>query len=88
MRSFHADIAAAKTASDRGLEVVMSETNSASCSGFAGLSDSFGVAMWLIDWALTLAYRDFSSARLHVGGQSAFYNVRPSLYCRILGGGN
>jgi hypothetical protein len=29
-----------------GKEIMMMEMNSASCGGFAGLSDSFGVAMW------------------------------------------
>lgn len=66
--------AAANEGAARGLDVIMAETNSASCSGFAGLSDSFGIAMWLTDWAFTLAYRNFTSALLHTGGQSAFYN--------------
>ncbi len=29
-----------------GKEIVMLETNTASCGGFPGLSDSFGAAMW------------------------------------------
>lgn len=66
--------AAANEGAARGLDVIMAETNSASCSGFAGLSDSFGIAMWLTDWAFTLAYRNFTSALLHTGGQSAYYN--------------
>lgn len=31
-----------------GKELVMLETNTASCGGFAGLSDSFGAAMWCV----------------------------------------
>lgn len=34
------------TVRSMGKDVVMLEMNSASCGGFAGLSDSFGVAMW------------------------------------------
>lgn len=52
----------------------MFETNTASCSGFPGLSDSFGAALWALDWSLTLAYNNFSTALFHVGGQSAYYN--------------
>ena len=43
-------------------------------SGFTGLSDSFAGALWLADWALTLAYRNFSEALLHVGGRDSFYS--------------
>lgn len=54
---------------------IMFETNTASCGGFSGLSDSFAAAMWTVDYALTLAYGNFSYALFHVGGQSDFYNV-------------
>lgn len=40
-----ADIATVRGA---GKDVVMLEMNSASCGGFPGLSDSFGVAMWSV----------------------------------------
>jgi len=52
----------------------MFETNTASCSGFPGVSDSFGAALWALDWSLTLAYNNFSTALFHVGGQNAYYN--------------
>jgi len=55
----------------------MFETNTASCGGFAGISDSFGAALWALDFGLQMAYSNFSGALLHVGGQSVFYNVRP-----------
>lgn len=58
-----------------GKEMVMLEFNSASCGGFPGLSDSFGAALWLTDWALQLAWGNFSSALMHVGGQNVYYNV-------------
>ncbi|KAI0060119.1 glycoside hydrolase family 79 protein [Artomyces pyxidatus] len=53
---------------------IMFETNTASCSGFPGISDSFGAALWALDWALTMAYNNFSAALFHVGGQNAYYN--------------
>jgi hypothetical protein len=53
----------------------MFETNTASCGGFAGISDSFGAALWGTDYALQMAYGNFSGALFHVGGQADFYNV-------------
>lgn len=61
----------------------MFETNTASCGGFSGLSDSFAAAMWTVDYALTLAYGNFSYALFHVGGQSDFYNVSVDQYFNL-----
>ncbi|WWC66141.1 uncharacterized protein I206_100041 [Kwoniella pini CBS 10737] len=55
-------------------EFVMLETNTASCGGFAGLSDSFGAALWMTDYALQMAWGNFSTALMHVGGQNVYYN--------------
>jgi hypothetical protein len=67
---------AADYAQSVGKPFIMSETNTASCGGFPGLSDSFGAALWGIDYALQLAYSNFSTVLFHVGGQSVYYNVR------------
>ena len=53
----------------------MFETNTASCGGFPGVSDSFGSALWAVDYGLQMAYSNFSGALLHVGGVSDTYNV-------------
>ena len=53
----------------------MFETNTASCGGFAGISDSFGAALWGIDYGMQLAFGNFTHGLLHTGGQNAFYNV-------------
>ncbi|KAI9512152.1 hypothetical protein F5148DRAFT_100808 [Russula earlei] len=53
---------------------LMFETNTASCSGFPGLSDSFGAALWALDWSFMMAYQNFTAALFHVGGQGAYYN--------------
>jgi hypothetical protein len=50
------------------------ETNTASCSGFPGLSDSFGAALWSLDWAMTMATNGVTGALFHVGGQNSYYN--------------
>ena len=52
----------------------MFETNTASCGGFAGVSNTFGAALWAIDYGLQMAYANFSNALLHIGGQNVFYN--------------
>jgi hypothetical protein len=57
-----------------GKPFIMTETNTASCGGFPGLSDSFGAALWGIDYALQLAYSNFSTVLFHVGGESVYYN--------------
>ncbi|KAG8939588.1 hypothetical protein FRC04_006210 [Tulasnella sp. 424] len=57
-----------------GLPFVVLETNTASCGGFPGLSDSFGATLWGIDSAFALAAMNFSQVLLHVGGQSDSYN--------------
>jgi hypothetical protein len=66
-----------------GKPMVMFETNTASCGGFPGISDSFGAALWALDFALQMAYSNFSGALLHVGGQNVYYNV--SLECNLPG---
>ncbi|TDL24311.1 hypothetical protein BD410DRAFT_745703 [Rickenella mellea] len=57
-----------------GKPFIMFETNTASCGGFSGLSDSFASAMWSVDYALNMAYVNFSNALWHVGGESDYYN--------------
>ncbi|KAF5353171.1 hypothetical protein D9757_012643 [Collybiopsis confluens] len=61
-------------AQSKGKKFLMMETNTASCGGFAGLSDSFGAALWVLDYSMQMAYGNFSGALLHVGGQNVFYN--------------
>ena len=54
---------------------IMFETNSASCGGFRGISNSFGIALWGLDYGLQMVYSNFTHALIHVGGQNVFYNV-------------
>lgn len=55
---------------------IMFETNTASCGGFPGISDSFGATLWALDYGLNMAAGNFSEALFHVGGQDTYYNVR------------
>ncbi|KAJ7434772.1 glycoside hydrolase family 79 protein [Mycena galericulata] len=61
-------------AQSKGKKLLMFETNTASCGGFAGISDAFGAALWGLDYALQMAHSNFSGALFHVGGQNVFYN--------------
>ena len=66
---------------------IMFETNTASCGGFPGISNSFGSALWALDYGLQMVFSNFTHALVHVGGQSVYYNVSPprtSLYMRKL----
>ncbi|KAG8908805.1 hypothetical protein FRB99_003043 [Tulasnella sp. 403] len=65
---------AANRAVAAGKQFMMMETNTASCGGFPGVSDSFGAALWGVDYALQMAYGNFTYALVHFGGQNVYYN--------------
>jgi len=52
----------------------MFETKSASCGGFPGIADAYGASLWALDYALQMAYSNFSVAMFHIGGQNVSYN--------------
>ena len=62
-------------AQSMGKPFMMFETNTASCGGFPGISNSFGAALWALDYGLIMAASNFSHAMLHIGGQNVYYNV-------------
>ena len=53
----------------------MFETNSASCGGFPGISNTYAAALWALEYGLRLGYVNFTLGMLHTGGQKAYYNV-------------
>jgi hypothetical protein len=63
------------------LGFMMFETNTASCGGFPGLSDSFGAALWLVDYGMTMAYSNFTGGLVHVSGVDVYYNVSAFIIC-------
>ena len=65
---------ATRIAQEVGKPFMMFETNTASCGGFAGISDAFVAALWGLDYGLTMAYSNFTGALFHVGGQNVYYN--------------
>jgi hypothetical protein len=61
-------------AQQAGLPFIMFETNTASCGGFAGISNSYGAALWALDYGFQMAYGNFTHGLLHIGGQNVYYN--------------
>ncbi|KAH9886696.1 glycoside hydrolase family 79 protein [Cubamyces lactineus] len=57
-----------------GKPFLMFETNTASCGGFPGISDTFTSALWGVDYGLQLANSNFTGALFHFGGQNVSYN--------------
>lgn len=67
-------ISSTQLAQSVGKPFHMFETNTASCGGFKGISNSFGSALWAADFGFQMAHTNFSEALLHVGGQNVYYN--------------
>lgn len=53
----------------------MSEFSSASCGGFPTVSDTFGVALWSIDYAMQMSVVGYSAAYLHTRERNISYNL-------------
>lgn len=64
-----------------GLGFVMFETNTASCGGFPGLSDSFGATLWAVDYGMTMACSNFTAGLVHLSGADTYYNVSVFIIC-------
>ncbi len=64
----------AREAHRRGVPIALAETNSVACGGMPGVSDSFGSAVWGLDWMFTAASHGYRSINFHTsyraGGSS------------------
>ena len=69
-----------RLAAAAGKPFIMFETNTASCGGFPGISDSFTAALWGVDYGMQMAWANFTHGMLHVGGQNVVYNVSPLFF--------
>jgi hypothetical protein len=76
-RTIRAAAAAAHTA---GVSLRISETNSASCGGIPGVSNSFASALWAVDYLLTGAEHGASGMNFH-GSMTSHCNAY-SPFCR------
>jgi hypothetical protein len=57
-----------------GKPVIMSEFSSASCGGFPNVSDTFGAALWSIDYAMQMVVVGYTAAYLHTRERNVSYN--------------
>ncbi|PKY02993.1 hypothetical protein P168DRAFT_311547 [Aspergillus campestris IBT 28561] len=60
--------------------LILGETNSASCSGQSGISDTFGAALWTTDYVLTAASMGIEQVYFHLGHQSEYSAFTPLAY--------
>ncbi|KAJ5092075.1 hypothetical protein NUU61_006945 [Penicillium alfredii] len=67
-------------ARNAGSPLVLGETNSASCSGRSGISDTFGAALWATDYVLTAASIGIEEVYFHLGHQSEYSAITPLRY--------
>ena len=68
------------------LPFIMFETNSASCGGFAGVSNVYGIALWALDYGLQMVYSNLTHALIHMGGQDVYYNPFTREFLHIVSG--
>jgi hypothetical protein len=64
VQQFTSAISAAKSV---GAQFFMGETNSAACHGLAGVSDTLGAALWMLDYSLTGATAGMDGLYFHNG---------------------
>ncbi|KAK7739091.1 hypothetical protein SLS62_011313 [Diatrype stigma] len=70
----------AEAADKAGATLVMGETNSVSCGGRSGISDTFGAALWGVDYVLMDASIGVSKTYFHLGAQSEYSSFTPLAY--------
>ncbi|KAI1486817.1 glycoside hydrolase superfamily [Biscogniauxia mediterranea] len=70
----------AAAAEATGKVLVMGETNSVSCSGRSGISDTFGAALWGVDYVLMGAALGIRKLYFHLGATSEYSAFTPLPY--------
>lgn len=63
-----------------GKPLVNGETNSVSCSGHSGISDTLGAALWAVDYVFTHISIGFQKVYFHLGAQSEYSSFTPLPY--------
>lgn len=63
-----------------GSPLVFGETNSVSCGGRSGISDTFGAALWSVDYVLMAASLGIQKVYFHLGAQSEYSSFVPIPY--------
>ncbi|KAH0365910.1 glycoside hydrolase family 79 protein, partial [Aureobasidium melanogenum] len=62
------------------IPLVFGETNSASCSGRSGISDTFGAALWSVDYVLLAASIGMPKVYFHLGANAEYSSFVPLPY--------
>lgn len=60
--------------------LIFGETNSASCSGRSGISDTFGAALWSVDYVLMASSIGVPRVYFHLGAESEYSAFTPWPY--------
>lgn len=60
--------------------LVFGETNSVSCSGRSGISDTFGAALWSVDYVLMASSIGMPHVYFHLGAESEYSAFTPLPY--------
>ncbi|KDR73347.1 hypothetical protein GALMADRAFT_72693 [Galerina marginata CBS 339.88] len=76
---FKSDITATKA---KGLDYVMGETNSYSCHGAPGVSDTAGAAIWMLDYALFGSQIGIARMYFHAGVGYKYNLLQPATLTR------
>ncbi|KAJ6544815.1 glycoside hydrolase family 79 protein [Mycena vulgaris] len=79
LSSFTPDIEAAQ---DRNLDYVFGETNSYSCHGAPGVSNTAGAALWTLDYALFASQLGISKVFFHEGIGYKYNLIQPAVLTR------
>ncbi|KAF2670117.1 hypothetical protein BT63DRAFT_454296 [Microthyrium microscopicum] len=69
-----------EAADHAGIPFIMGETNSVSCGGRSGISDTFGAALWVVDYVLLAASLGMQKIFFHLGAQSEYSAFTPEPY--------
>lgn len=67
-------------ATNEGVPLVLGETNSISCRGRSGISDTFGAALWGVDYCLTAAALGIPQVYWHLHAESDYSAFVPYDY--------
>ncbi|KAK6540836.1 hypothetical protein TWF694_008223 [Orbilia ellipsospora] len=61
-------------------EFIFGEANTVTCGGAPGISDTFGAALWLVDWGLTSASLDVRRVHIHSTLNTDYSMLIPKMY--------
>lgn len=76
--SYYVDQVAA--AESVGAQFLMGESNTVSCSGIPGISDTFAAALWMVDWVLQSASIGIRRVYIQSGTQAPYSPIHPHDY--------